>query len=155
MSLPWRSELWPNFACSDKWYNYDPVIIWIQQLDWSDHRLIASSPRMSVQLNNLKNSFLCCKQSQEFMLCAAKQSQEFFLACAANNLKNSCFVLQNTLKNSFFLSFFLACAANNLLIAKTTIVAFSQEWSNNTTHLSIAGLLLESPFNPHILTFKY
>ncbi len=80
MSLTWRSEIWPNFACSDKWYKYDPVIIWIQQLDWSDHRLIASSPRMSVQLNNLKNSFLCCKQSQEFMLYAAKQSQKFFLS---------------------------------------------------------------------------
>jgi hypothetical protein len=57
---------------------------------------------------NLKNSFLCCKQSQEFMLCAAKQSQDFF-SYAANNLNDSCFVLQNNLK--IFFSFFLACAA--------------------------------------------
>ncbi len=80
-----------------------PSNIWIQLLDLSDHRLIASSPRMSVQLNNLKNSFLCCKQSQEFSLMLQTISR--IQSYAANNLKNSFLCCKQSQE-------FMICAAN-------------------------------------------
>jgi len=70
----------------------------------------------SYAANNLKNSFLCCKQSQEFMLCAAKQSQEFMFCAAKQSQDFLSFFLACAAKQSQdFLSFF-ACAANNLLV---------------------------------------
>ncbi len=104
-----------KFCLFWQWYKYDLVIYGFSFWTWvtTDWYLAPQECRSnwtisrihSYAANNLKNSVLCCKQSQEFSLMLQTISR--ILSYAANNLKNSWFVLQTNLKNSFL----LACAA--------------------------------------------
>jgi hypothetical protein len=117
-------------ASGFEWPQIDSLAPQECRSNWTISRIHSSAA------NNLKNSFLCCKQSQEFILMLQTISRIHALCCktisrihsyAANNLKNSflcckqsrdfflsfLLVLQNNLK----ISFLLACAANNLLCA--------------------------------------